>query len=144
MRHNHPRPLRFRIGGAVLPDDGASEGRRSVRRSLRLRSSGSIRTGKNRGGSVADCEGEVTGGVDREKVARLWVIPKYAEDEAESVWIEAAGFNPLHCANAWDEDGDDTVCVVATNTAVVDRLMENIDCADMTMEMVVVDEMACY
>ncbi|KAG6399453.1 hypothetical protein SASPL_140934 [Salvia splendens] len=78
-------------------------------------------------------------GVDREKVARLGVIPKYAEDEAESVWIEAAGFNPLHCVNAWDEDGGDTVCVVATNAAAVDRLMENIDCADMTMEMVVVD-----
>ncbi|KAG6427995.1 hypothetical protein SASPL_112243 [Salvia splendens] len=39
-------------------------------------------------------------GVDREKVARLGVIPKYAEDEAESVWIEAAGFNQLHCVNA--------------------------------------------
>ncbi|KAG6405897.1 hypothetical protein SASPL_133491 [Salvia splendens] len=56
-------------------------------------------------------------GVDRDKVARLGVIPKYAEDEAESVWIEAAGFNPLHCVNAWDEDGGDTVCVVATNAA---------------------------
>ncbi|XP_042036618.1 zeaxanthin 7,8(7',8')-cleavage dioxygenase, chromoplastic-like [Salvia splendens] len=83
-------------------------------------------------------------GVDREKVARLGVISKYAEDEAKSVWIEAAGFNPLHCVNAWDEDGGDTVCVVETNAAAVDRLMENIDCADMTMEMVVVDEMACY
>ncbi|KAG6406050.1 hypothetical protein SASPL_133646 [Salvia splendens] len=39
-------------------------------------------------------------GVDREKVARFGVIPKYAEDEAESVWIEAAGFNQLHCVNA--------------------------------------------
>ncbi|XP_057766719.1 probable carotenoid cleavage dioxygenase 4, chloroplastic [Salvia miltiorrhiza] len=78
-------------------------------------------------------------GVDREKVARLGVIPRYAEDEEEMVWIEAPGFNPLHCVNAWDQDGGDTVCVVATNAVAVDRLLENIDCAEMTMEMVVMN-----
>ncbi|XP_047965933.1 probable carotenoid cleavage dioxygenase 4, chloroplastic [Salvia hispanica] len=77
--------------------------------------------------------------VDREKVARLGVIPRYAEDEGEMVWIEAAGFNPVHCASAWEEDGGDTVCVVASNAVAVDKLLENVGSAEMRMEKIVVD-----
>ncbi|KAH6795124.1 nine-cis-epoxycarotenoid dioxygenase 4 [Perilla frutescens var. hirtella] len=72
--------------------------------------------------------------VDRRKVARVGVIPRYAEDEEEMVWIEAAGFNPLHCVNAWEEDGGDTVCVVASNAFAVDKLFENIGLAQLRME----------
>lgn len=72
--------------------------------------------------------------IDPDKVARVGVIPRYAEDEEEMVWIEAAGFNPLHCVNAWEEDGGDTVCVVATNALKVDKLLENIGSAHLIME----------
>lgn len=76
---------------------------------------------------------------DRDKVSRMGIIPRYAEDEEEMVWIEAAGVNPLHCVNAWEENGGDTVCVVATNSLAVDRLMENIDIAQMRMEKISVN-----
>ncbi|KAH6795125.1 hypothetical protein C2S52_005602 [Perilla frutescens var. hirtella] len=69
--------------------------------------------------------------VDRRKVARVGVIPRYAEDEEEMVWIEASG---LHCVNAWEEDGGDTVCVVASNAFAVDKLFENIGRAQLRMK----------
>lgn len=77
--------------------------------------------------------------IDREKVARVGIIPKYAEEEGEMVWVEAAGFNPMHCVNAWEEDGGDTVCMVASNAVAVDQLLENIGGAQLTMEKIVVN-----
>ncbi|XP_057811819.1 probable carotenoid cleavage dioxygenase 4, chloroplastic [Salvia miltiorrhiza] len=77
--------------------------------------------------------------IDEEKVARVGVIPRYAEDEEEMVWIDAPGFNPLHCLNAWEEDGGDTVCMVASNALAVDQLLENIGCAQLKMEKIVIN-----
>ncbi|KAH6792219.1 hypothetical protein C2S52_002696 [Perilla frutescens var. hirtella] len=71
---------------------------------------------------------------DPHKVERVGIIPRYAEYEEEMVWIEAAGFNPLHCVNAWEEDGGDTVCMVASNAFAVDKLFENIGRAQLRME----------
>ncbi|XP_057766723.1 probable carotenoid cleavage dioxygenase 4, chloroplastic [Salvia miltiorrhiza] len=77
--------------------------------------------------------------IDEEKVARVGVIPRYAEDEEEMVWIDAPGFNPLHCVNAWEEDGGDTVCMVASNALAVDQLLENLGCSQLKMEKIVIN-----
>ncbi|XP_057766716.1 probable carotenoid cleavage dioxygenase 4, chloroplastic [Salvia miltiorrhiza] len=77
--------------------------------------------------------------IDLEKVARVGIIRRYAEDEKEMVWIDAPGFNPLHCANAWEEDGGDTVCMVASNALAVDQLLDNVDCAQLKMEKIVIN-----
>ncbi|XP_057766717.1 probable carotenoid cleavage dioxygenase 4, chloroplastic [Salvia miltiorrhiza] len=78
-------------------------------------------------------------GVDREKVARVGIIPRYAEDEEEMVWIEAPGFNPVHCVNAWEEDGGDIVCMVASNALAVDQILDNVGCAELKMEKIVIN-----
>ncbi|KAG6397484.1 hypothetical protein SASPL_143651 [Salvia splendens] len=96
-----------------------------------------------RGGSVADFEGEVAGGGGSGEGGEIGGDSEVCEGcGGGGVWIEAAGFNPLHCVNAWDEDGGETVarrCAWWQRMRRVDRLMENINCAEMTMEIAVVD-----
>ncbi|KAG8362911.1 hypothetical protein BUALT_BualtUnG0025100 [Buddleja alternifolia] len=48
-------------------------------------------------------------GVDIDKIPRLGIIPRYAEDDSEMWWMDVPGFNLLHCVNAWEEDGGATV-----------------------------------
>ncbi|KAL0297448.1 UNVERIFIED_CONTAM: putative carotenoid cleavage dioxygenase 4, chloroplastic [Sesamum radiatum] len=66
--------------------------------------------------------------VDAAKVPRLGIIPRNAEDESGMMWIEVPGMNLLHATNAWEEDGGDTVVVVAPNVLQVENLLE---CSDL-------------
>ncbi|KAK4401033.1 putative carotenoid cleavage dioxygenase 4, chloroplastic [Sesamum angolense] len=74
-------------------------------------------------------------GIDSAKVPRLGVIPRYAEDETKMWWIDAPEFNMLHCFNAWEEDGGDTIVMVASNLVSVDQQsLESVQLAQLIME----------
>ncbi|KAL2236187.1 UNVERIFIED_CONTAM: putative carotenoid cleavage dioxygenase 4, chloroplastic [Sesamum indicum] len=73
-------------------------------------------------------------GVDPCKVPRLGIIPRYAEDDSEMQWINAPGFNMLHCFSAWEEDGGDTIVIVASNAVKVEQVLERIELAQLTIE----------
>ncbi|KAL0327704.1 UNVERIFIED_CONTAM: putative carotenoid cleavage dioxygenase 4, chloroplastic [Sesamum angustifolium] len=72
--------------------------------------------------------------VDAAKVPRLGIIPRNAEDESGMMWIEVPGLNLIHAAHAWEEDGGDTVVVVAPNLLPVENALERIDLVHSSME----------
>ncbi|KAK6116910.1 hypothetical protein DH2020_049285 [Rehmannia glutinosa] len=72
--------------------------------------------------------------VDPTKVAKLGIIPRYAEDEKEMWWIEVPGLNFVHAVNAWEEDGGDTIVMVAPNVLAVEHVMERLDMTHSLME----------
>ncbi|GFP79371.1 probable carotenoid cleavage dioxygenase 4 chloroplastic [Phtheirospermum japonicum] len=78
-------------------------------------------------------------GVDSSKIPRVGIIPKYAMDGGEMRWIDVPGFNMFHLINAWEEDGGNTIVMVATNSWKVARVIEKIECSDLTLEMVTID-----
>ncbi|KAL8063819.1 hypothetical protein ABFX02_01G051700 [Erythranthe guttata] len=73
-------------------------------------------------------------GVDPKKVPRLGIIRRYAVDESEMWWVEAPGFNMIHAVNAWEEDGGDTVVMVAPNILGVENVLERLDLIQTSME----------
>ncbi|KAI3453898.1 hypothetical protein Pfo_010561 [Paulownia fortunei] len=74
--------------------------------------------------------------VDPAKVPRLGIIPRYAEDESEMWWVEVPGFNFVHAVNAWEEDGGDTIVMVAPNVLAVDHVLERPELTHSSMERV--------
>lgn len=68
------------------------------------------------------------------KVPRIGILPRYAKDESEMRWFEVLGFNTVHAINAWDEDGGDTVVVVAPNILSVEHTMERLDLIHASVE----------
>nr|AYK03325.1 carotenoid cleavage dioxygenases 4 [Camellia sinensis] len=78
-------------------------------------------------------------GTDSAKVPRIGVIPRYAKDESEMRWFEVPGFNIIHAINAWDEDGGDTVVMVAPNISAVEHTLERMDLIHASVEMVRID-----
>ncbi|KAG8369687.1 hypothetical protein BUALT_Bualt14G0039900 [Buddleja alternifolia] len=76
--------------------------------------------------------------VDRAKVPRLAIIPRYAEDENELRWIEAPGFNMMHCFNAWEEDDGNKIVMVATNISSVEQALERLDLAELRLEKITI------
>ncbi|KAL3844404.1 hypothetical protein ACJIZ3_001807 [Penstemon smallii] len=75
-------------------------------------------------------------GIDSEKVPRLGILSRYAEDEREMWWVEVPGFNMVHTVNAWEEDGGDTIVVVAANVSGVENVLERMDLIHTLMERV--------
>ncbi|KAJ0764831.1 putative oxidoreductase [Helianthus annuus] len=73
---------------------------------------------------------------DAGKVPRLGLIPRYAKDESEMKWFEVPGFNVIHCINAWEEDGGDTVVMVAPNILSVEHTLERMDLIHASVEKV--------
>ncbi|KVH89869.1 Carotenoid oxygenase [Cynara cardunculus var. scolymus] len=61
---------------------------------------------------------------DTGKVSRVGVIPRYAKDESEMKWFEVPGWNNVHSVNAWEEDGGDTVVMLAPNILSVEHTLE--------------------
>lgn len=61
------------------------------------------------------------------KVPRLGVIPRYAEDEREMYWMEVPGLNVVHTVNAWEEDGGRRIVVVASNVLSIEKALEDAD-----------------
>ncbi|KAL8054096.1 hypothetical protein ABFX02_05G115400 [Erythranthe guttata] len=77
--------------------------------------------------------------VDLDKVPRVGVIPRYAEDESELVWIEARGLNVVHCTNAWEEDDGETVVMVVSNPSSIEQALEGLDLACPKMEKIIIN-----
>ncbi|KAL3645801.1 carotenoid cleavage dioxygenase 4 [Castilleja foliolosa] len=78
-------------------------------------------------------------GVDSSKIPRIGIIPKYAMDEGEIRWIDTPGLNMFHSINAWEENGGNTIVMVATNSLKVECVMEKYECSDLTLEKVTID-----
>ncbi|KAG6405944.1 hypothetical protein SASPL_133538 [Salvia splendens] len=80
-------------------------------------------------------------GADAAKVARLGIIPRYAEDERDMRWIEAPGLNVLHCVNAWEEDDDDAAAItmVVSNAAVVENTVERRQLSEKALDFAVIN-----
>lgn len=78
-------------------------------------------------------------GADSGKTPRLGVIPRYAKDESEMRWLDVPGFNCVHAINAWDEDGGDTIVLVAPNILSVEHTMERMDMIHACVEKVKID-----
>ncbi|KAI3453902.1 hypothetical protein Pfo_010565 [Paulownia fortunei] len=78
-------------------------------------------------------------GTDPAKVPRLGIIPRYAEDESGMWWIDVPGLNMLHCVNAWEEDGGDTIVIVASNIVSVEQILENTELSQLTLEKITID-----
>ncbi|KAH6760847.1 nine-cis-epoxycarotenoid dioxygenase 4 [Perilla frutescens var. frutescens] len=77
--------------------------------------------------------------VDADKVSRVGVIPRYAEDEREMFWIDEPGLNMLHVVNAWEEDDGDTIVIVASNILSVEHVLEQINLIHLSLEKIVID-----
>lgn len=73
------------------------------------------------------------------KVPRIGIIPKYASDDSEMSWIVAPGLNILHVANAWEENGGDTVVMVASYAVSAEQAWENHDLTQFRMEKIVIN-----
>ncbi|KAI3449127.1 hypothetical protein Pfo_005792 [Paulownia fortunei] len=78
-------------------------------------------------------------GIDLAKVPRLGIIPKYAEDESEMLWIDVPGLNMLHCVNAWEEDGGKTVTILASNIVSVEHIFDSVDLAQLTLQKITIN-----
>lgn len=78
-------------------------------------------------------------GSNPSKVPRIGVLPRYAKDEREMRWFEVPGFNSIHTISAWDEDGGDTVIVVAPNILSVEHTMERLDLIHASVEKLRID-----
>ncbi|KAK4486289.1 hypothetical protein RD792_008959 [Penstemon davidsonii] len=77
--------------------------------------------------------------VDMTKVPRIGIIPKYAKDESEMWWIEAPGFNMMHCFNAWEEEDEGIIVIVASNISAVEQALERVDMAEMMLEKITIN-----
>ncbi|GER30315.1 carotenoid cleavage dioxygenase 4 [Striga asiatica] len=78
--------------------------------------------------------------VDRSKVPRLGILPRHAADDGDMWWVEAPGFNALHMVNAWEEDGGDTIVLVAPNLLEPNHVINGLDLAvQVSMEMIEID-----
>ncbi|KAK9072047.1 hypothetical protein SSX86_008479 [Deinandra increscens subsp. villosa] len=76
---------------------------------------------------------------DPGKVSRLGLIPRYAKNESEMRWFEVPGINFVHCINAWEEDGGDTVVMVGPNILSVEHTLERMDLIHASVEKVTID-----
>ncbi|XP_073131906.1 probable carotenoid cleavage dioxygenase 4, chloroplastic [Henckelia pumila] len=77
--------------------------------------------------------------IDPSKIPRVGIMHKYAKDDSEMSWIVAPGLNILHVANAWEEDGGDTVVMVASYALSAEQAWENHDLTQFRMEKIVIN-----
>ena len=78
-------------------------------------------------------------GSDPSKVPRLGVIPRYAKDESEMRWFDVPGFNIMHAVNAWDEEDENAIVLVAPNILSVEHTMERMELVHALVEKVKID-----
>ncbi|GMY33602.1 putative carotenoid cleavage dioxygenase 4, chloroplastic [Fagus crenata] len=78
-------------------------------------------------------------GSDPSKVPRLGVIPRYAKDESEMRWFDVPGFNIIHAVNAWDEEDENAIVLVAPNILSVEHAMERTELVHALIEKVKID-----
>ncbi|XVF13768.1 hypothetical protein REPUB_Repub08aG0235900 [Reevesia pubescens] len=77
--------------------------------------------------------------LDPNKVPRLGVIRRYANNESEMRWFDVPGFNPVHIVNAWEEDNGNTIVLLAPNIISVEHALERMDLIHGMMEKVRID-----
>ncbi|VFR02132.1 unnamed protein product [Cuscuta campestris] len=74
-----------------------------------------------------------------EKVPRIGVIRRDAKEGSGMRWVDAPGFNNVHAINAWEEDGGETIVMVAPNILGVEHALERVDMIHASMERVKID-----
>ncbi|EPS58741.1 hypothetical protein M569_16072, partial [Genlisea aurea] len=74
--------------------------------------------------------------VDSGKSPRLGILPRNAEDDEGICWVEVPGFNMVHAVNAWEEDGGDTIVVVATNVEGLEKALLEMDSSRGSIDMI--------
>ncbi|KAL7150559.1 hypothetical protein ABFS83_05G120700 [Erythranthe nasuta] len=84
-------------------------------------------------------KGRTPARVDLDKVPRVGIIPRYAEDESELVWIEAHGLNVVHCTNAWEKDDGETIVMVVSNPSSIEQALEGLDLAYPKIEKIIIN-----
>ncbi|KAF5735131.1 Nine-cis-epoxycarotenoid dioxygenase 4 [Tripterygium wilfordii] len=78
-------------------------------------------------------------GSDPSKVCRIGIIPRYAKDESEMRWFDVPGFNIIHAINAWDEEEEDVVVMIAPSMLSVEHTLERMDLVHALVEKVRID-----
>nr|XP_023880136.1 probable carotenoid cleavage dioxygenase 4, chloroplastic [Quercus suber]POF22981.1 putative carotenoid cleavage dioxygenase 4, chloroplastic [Quercus suber] len=78
-------------------------------------------------------------GSDPSKVSRIGVIPRYAKDESEMKWFDVPGFNIIHAINAWDEEDENAIEMVAPNILSVEHTLERMELVHALVEKVRID-----
>ncbi|GFP81523.1 probable carotenoid cleavage dioxygenase 4 chloroplastic, partial [Phtheirospermum japonicum] len=81
-------------------------------------------------------------GFNPDKVPRLGVIPRYAEDESDMYWIDVPGLNMVHVVNAWDEDDGETIVIMAANALSFEHILEQMHLVHISLERVEIDTKA--
>ncbi|KAL2236784.1 UNVERIFIED_CONTAM: putative carotenoid cleavage dioxygenase 4, chloroplastic [Sesamum indicum] len=74
-----------------------------------------------------------------DKVPRLGILPRYAHDETELVWIDAPGFNMLHSINAWEEEFGKKVVILAPNLLSIEQGLEDTSLYHSVIEKLTID-----
>nr|XP_043624911.1 probable carotenoid cleavage dioxygenase 4, chloroplastic [Erigeron canadensis] len=80
--------------------------------------------------------------IDRAKVPRIGLLPRYAKDESNMKWFDVPGFNIFHAVNAWDEmddEGNEVVVMVAPNILSMEHFLERVDLIQTSMEKVTIN-----
>ncbi|XP_073010812.1 9-cis-epoxycarotenoid dioxygenase NCED1, chloroplastic-like [Typha latifolia] len=75
-------------------------------------------------------------GSEHRKVPRIGVLPRYATNESEMRWFEVPGFNMMHAINAWDDEEEDQLVLVAPNMLCTDHLLGHLHLVHNCVEMV--------
>ncbi|CAA6674681.1 unnamed protein product [Spirodela intermedia] len=78
-------------------------------------------------------------GTDARKVPRVGILPRYAASDSDIRWFDVPGFNPLHTINAWEDDGGDTVVLVAPNVLSLEHALDRMELVHFCVEMVRID-----
>ncbi|KAK9283836.1 hypothetical protein L1049_012090 [Liquidambar formosana] len=87
-------------------------------------------------------EGKSLVGFDSGKMSRVGIIPRYARDESEIRWFDVPDFNIFHAINAWDEEDDNAIVMVAPNissSSVEHNFLERMDLIQASVEKVRID-----
>ncbi|CAA6659217.1 unnamed protein product [Spirodela intermedia] len=78
-------------------------------------------------------------GTDARKVPRVGILPRYAASDSDIRWFDVPGFNPVHTINAWEDDGGDTVVLVAPNVLSLEHALDRMELVHCCVEMVRID-----
>ena len=71
-----------------------------------------------------------------DKVPRIGVLRRYSSTGTGIKWFEVAGFNAMHVINAWEEEDDEEIILVAPNAISIENLFHNIEKVHFSLEKV--------
>ncbi|KAK1305619.1 hypothetical protein QJS10_CPA10g01246 [Acorus calamus] len=78
-------------------------------------------------------------GSDPAKVTRIGVLPRYATDDSQMRWFEVPGFNIVHSINAWDDDEEGAIILIAPNVWPIEHMLASMDLIHCSVEKVRID-----